>query len=557
MIISSPYKRLDIEKAIDEIIGRGDGIAFQRLARRLFRGQFGTLVPHAERKDEGRDASVVFQSGTIAFCASITASLTKIRKDIHSLLKRAPSGNDVIFCTPRSVSNQLISRWKSSILKELKIRLHVFERTWVVDECLRASNAHIIAEELHLFPSGDKTTSQYLFDHVITLSLPTCNITCASCATHRNRAYVVWSMFDYEERLDVTTLEVIEHGETNAIHISNGADPSVVGVNESVYVSWILKNPNRNDRWAIWISALDEASQLSHLCVEKSAALAWPPSLYNYHNRLICCYVYYRKKGKPILRISTWPEGNHQDIELQSDKVFGLQISCTRDKVYAAVKLREEIQLLEFADGRWSFLTSLFQDINFARWSFAVSRNMCYFILEAIGNWSLYTYTCDLAHYQSNGLWPLTAYGKFPAIAGTDSGVYAAWVGTPAPPIELQGTYCEQTCWELHERYGKEILMKDEELFSRAVGILGEVERERLLTDIGWKVGVMTPLWIGELDEGGRCVYASGPLGRDSRENWGCELSVCGDRGLLTWRTGVYPYEKYEQCAREFIRLTS
>lgn len=83
---SRTYSRLDIERALDEVVEREDGRTFQRLARMLLREQIADIVPHAEHYDLGRDATVRVNGTLGNICISLSASYPKISKDIRRIL---------------------------------------------------------------------------------------------------------------------------------------------------------------------------------------------------------------------------------------------------------------------------------------------------------------------------------------------------------------------------------------------------------------------------------------------------------------------------------------
>src|SRR5688500_6524024 len=96
------YRKMELIRALDDMVQREDGLTFQRLARRLLRETVSTLIPHAEHNDLGRDATIEWRGGSTIVLTSLDARLDKIRADIKRALGTGASARQAIFCTPRA-----------------------------------------------------------------------------------------------------------------------------------------------------------------------------------------------------------------------------------------------------------------------------------------------------------------------------------------------------------------------------------------------------------------------------------------------------------------------
>src|ERR1700688_4056511 len=115
MIVS----RIDISRAVDEMIEHEEGIRFQRLATLLAKQKWVDLIASEPKKDLGADARAngalaANGQGKILAC-SLTAELPKIRGDATEAKLRFPDTKVFIFATPRAVSNLKKEQWAEDV----------------------------------------------------------------------------------------------------------------------------------------------------------------------------------------------------------------------------------------------------------------------------------------------------------------------------------------------------------------------------------------------------------------------------------------------------------
>ena len=151
--------RIDIERALDELILQEGGIPFQRLAVVLGKRHWRELTACQPKKDLGLDAyappSLTPENIGKGLAASITASLPKISADAAKAKASYPDLKALLFVTPRKVTNATQKKWKKEIRKKRGIELHVIEREEIISELTMPENASMRAFHLgfHIDPA--------------------------------------------------------------------------------------------------------------------------------------------------------------------------------------------------------------------------------------------------------------------------------------------------------------------------------------------------------------------------------------------------------------------
>jgi hypothetical protein len=139
--------RVDIERALDELIANEDGMRFQALAVVLAKQKWPDLVAAERHKDGGLDArslaSVAHDNKGRGLASSITATLTKIKADAKEAKKNFPDVKILIFATPRKVGKATIERWSEEIHKELGYQLIVMPREDIITSLMLPANASL------------------------------------------------------------------------------------------------------------------------------------------------------------------------------------------------------------------------------------------------------------------------------------------------------------------------------------------------------------------------------------------------------------------------------
>jgi hypothetical protein len=147
-----PIQRVDLEKALDELISHEEGLRFQALAVVLAKERWPQLIAHERKSDFGLDAyapeSPDGGNSSIGLACSLTASLGKIRADIAEAQKHFPALKTVIFSTPVTVTRKRADVWADKIRQEFRRTLIVISREDLITSLSLPSNASLCASHL-------------------------------------------------------------------------------------------------------------------------------------------------------------------------------------------------------------------------------------------------------------------------------------------------------------------------------------------------------------------------------------------------------------------------
>lgn len=138
--------RSDIEKALDELISNEEGMRFQGLAVVLAKQRWPDLIASERKKDLGADA---VGGGRVLAC-SLTATLEKIKDDATKIKKHFSDVEQLIFATPRKVTNEAAKPWKEKIRTDVGLELVVVSREEIIAALLEPKNAPLCRAHLHL-----------------------------------------------------------------------------------------------------------------------------------------------------------------------------------------------------------------------------------------------------------------------------------------------------------------------------------------------------------------------------------------------------------------------
>lgn len=549
------YKRTHITDALADLIQREDGISFQRLARRLLREQLGSGVPHAEHNDLGRDASFVLHDGrTAVLCASLSATLSKIRSDIEKHQETGPLSGAILFCTPKPVVNGTIQKWRKAVKKEFDVDLEVLERTWVVDECLRPQNAFVVFEELRIFPPQFEKHQDPLIGPAVNLNKEIQCIGHTTCTASELGRYVVWSTTPTESLDEKVFLTCLTAAESDPVEVCEGADGDCLVRPEGVYVSWIRKDKAK--RWTIAVAQYDHDLRNKPRTVvvaDKVSHLFGRPQLADHEGQPYLFYSCRSKGGGPVLHTCPLLAVPTQRMVLQLRQASNVLIRHTGHLIVAIVEkaypgeITRETEVFCFRKGTWTCVGVLGDAVEMrcGRYDVAVTNDKAMFIIESFFDSQLFSLSFDLATGQAGSPWHLTA-GKFPSIVPHGGAWLASWVGAPVLPSEIQGR-------ELIEISKK---LWDEEISHRSV-YARELRKGKTLNEIRAEypdVGIWSPLWLSVLNPDGEGIKAYGPLGRGCDDNLFTLLARGDKRGVILWETDCD--EDFEECrlvAREMV----
>jgi hypothetical protein len=152
-----PITRAQIERALDDMISHEEGFRFQSLGVILATQKCGKLVAHEKKADLGLDAyapGIEFadHSGRGTAC-SLTATLSKVRKDIEEAQKEFKDLGVLYFVTSRHVGEKRKRKeqqWIQKVERDYGITLIVMSREHVITALLSPENANLCANHLHI-----------------------------------------------------------------------------------------------------------------------------------------------------------------------------------------------------------------------------------------------------------------------------------------------------------------------------------------------------------------------------------------------------------------------
>ena len=117
--------RFDIERALDDMISNEEGMRFQGLAVVLAKQRWPEFIACERKKDLGTDAiaraSLAPDRSGKALACSLTAKLGKIEIDAAKIKKNFPGITQLIFATPRSVTNTTAEEWTKVIRETFRL----------------------------------------------------------------------------------------------------------------------------------------------------------------------------------------------------------------------------------------------------------------------------------------------------------------------------------------------------------------------------------------------------------------------------------------------------
>ena len=146
--------RIDIERALDELISQEGGMPFQGLAVVLGKQRWPELVAHQRKKDFGLDAyapaSETPEGVGKGLAASIRPTRSKICADARTAKENFPDLERLLFVTPRPVSNNNQRRLAAEIQEKYGIDLLIVEREEIITLLMMPENASLCASHLYL-----------------------------------------------------------------------------------------------------------------------------------------------------------------------------------------------------------------------------------------------------------------------------------------------------------------------------------------------------------------------------------------------------------------------
>ncbi len=149
-----PPQRIDIVRALDELISQEAGMRFQGLAVALGKKRWPELLAHQRKRDFGLDAyapaSETPEGIGKGLAASITPSRSKICDDVQTAKEFYPDLAKLLFVTPRQVGNADRRRWGEEIHHEYGIELLIVEREEIITVLMMPENESLCPSFLYL-----------------------------------------------------------------------------------------------------------------------------------------------------------------------------------------------------------------------------------------------------------------------------------------------------------------------------------------------------------------------------------------------------------------------
>ncbi len=146
--------RIDIERALDELVSQENGMRFQGLAVALGKKRWPELIARQRKKDFGLDAyaptALTPEKIGKGLAASVTPTLKKVSEDARDAKDEFSDLQALLFVTSAKIGNADRKRWEQAILKDYGLELHLIEREEIISTLLMPENAQLCASHLYL-----------------------------------------------------------------------------------------------------------------------------------------------------------------------------------------------------------------------------------------------------------------------------------------------------------------------------------------------------------------------------------------------------------------------
>src|SRR5882762_7118954 len=144
--------RIDVEKALEELIADEAGMKFQGLGVVLAKQKWPRLIASERRYDLGLDAHA---SGDLepdgkgmGLACSLTAEYEKIADDAKKVKNNYPDVRVLVFATAGKVTKYTGKHWAEQLRKDFDLDLIVMSREELVTSLLDPANADICRVQL-------------------------------------------------------------------------------------------------------------------------------------------------------------------------------------------------------------------------------------------------------------------------------------------------------------------------------------------------------------------------------------------------------------------------
>ena len=132
--------RVDIERALDELVWQENGMRFQGLAVALAKKRWPELIARQRNRDFGLDAyapaGLTPEKIEKGLAASVTPTLKKVSDDAREAKDECTDLQALLFVTSAKVGNADRERWEQPIRKDYGLELHIIEREEIISTLL-------------------------------------------------------------------------------------------------------------------------------------------------------------------------------------------------------------------------------------------------------------------------------------------------------------------------------------------------------------------------------------------------------------------------------------
>jgi hypothetical protein len=136
--------RIDIIRALDELIANEAGSAFQALAVVLTKQKWPDLIASEWHNDGGLDAfapaSLADGKKAKGVASSITGTLSKVKGDAKTAKENYKDLDFLIFVTPRKITASTAKSWADEVRKAHGLELYVMSREDIITSLMLPSN---------------------------------------------------------------------------------------------------------------------------------------------------------------------------------------------------------------------------------------------------------------------------------------------------------------------------------------------------------------------------------------------------------------------------------
>jgi hypothetical protein len=147
-------ERIDIERALDDLISHEEGMRFQDLAVALAQCRWPELIACERHNDRGLDAYANPRTTPNGFgkglACSITATIGKLKGDAETAKEHYGPFSVLIFATPCKVTKEKEAQWAETISAEYGYELVVISRAEIIASLQKPDNAWMCKVHLRM-----------------------------------------------------------------------------------------------------------------------------------------------------------------------------------------------------------------------------------------------------------------------------------------------------------------------------------------------------------------------------------------------------------------------